>query len=293
MRGKQRREVVYVERGGDSSAKWLFWGALLGAGLALLYAPSSGEETRRNLQRKLWKLRAMTEEKLDELTQQFGGAKDIARGPAGGRGRGTSRATASARGFYGRSSAGRRPGKSSSGVWRMPARAGGHPLTSRSRSPERLRPGGWHRSPAGFLRRTLQAADEDNIPFLASALTFDALLAAVPFVLLLLIGLTHLAQAVTHGPPVDTVHLFHRFLPPHSTAAGPRPLRRHRAASDRHHPEPRAALALRGARLPLVQHPSLCRDPDLAQRHLRRVAPAHPAPRIHLCCTSWPSCATR
>jgi len=76
MRGRQGKEIVYVERGGDTSAKWLFWGALLGAGLALLYAPSSGEETRRNLQRKLWKLRAMTEEKLDELTQQLGGAKD-------------------------------------------------------------------------------------------------------------------------------------------------------------------------------------------------------------------------
>ena len=76
MRGRQRREVVYVERAGDTSAKWLFWGALLGAGVALLYAPSSGEDTRRNLQRKLWKLRAMTEEKLDELTQQLGGAKD-------------------------------------------------------------------------------------------------------------------------------------------------------------------------------------------------------------------------
>ncbi len=72
-RGRQRPEVVYVERGGDSSAKWLFWGALLGAGLALLYAPQRGEETRRNLQRKLWKLRAMTEEKLDELAQQFAG----------------------------------------------------------------------------------------------------------------------------------------------------------------------------------------------------------------------------
>jgi membrane protein len=62
----------------------------------------------------------------------------------------------------------------------------------------------------------LQAADEDNVPFLASALTFDALLAAVPFILLLLIGLTHLAQAVTQGPEVDTLYLFHRFLPPHS-----------------------------------------------------------------------------
>jgi gas vesicle protein len=80
MRGRQRSEVVYVERGGDSSAKWLFWGTLLGAGLALLYAPSSGEETRRTLQRKLWKLRAMTEEKLDEITQQFGGAKDSLEG---------------------------------------------------------------------------------------------------------------------------------------------------------------------------------------------------------------------
>jgi gas vesicle protein len=80
MRGKQRREVVYVERAGDASAKWLFWGALLGAGLALMYAPSSGEETRRNLQRKLWKLRAMTEEKLDEITQQFGGTRESLQG---------------------------------------------------------------------------------------------------------------------------------------------------------------------------------------------------------------------
>ena len=73
MRRSERPEVVYVERGGDSSAKWLFWGALVGAGLALLYAPRSGEETRRLLQRRLWKLRAMTEEKLDELSQQFSG----------------------------------------------------------------------------------------------------------------------------------------------------------------------------------------------------------------------------
>ncbi len=75
VRRKQGREVVYVERGGDASAKWLFWGAVLGAGLALMYAPRTGEETRRVLQRKLWKLRAVTEEKLDELAQQFGSGK--------------------------------------------------------------------------------------------------------------------------------------------------------------------------------------------------------------------------
>jgi gas vesicle protein len=72
VRRREPREVVYVDRGGDSSVKWLLWGALLGAGVALMYAPRSGEETRRSLQRRLWKLRAMTEEKLDELTQQFG-----------------------------------------------------------------------------------------------------------------------------------------------------------------------------------------------------------------------------
>lgn len=76
MPRRSKREVVYVERGADASAKWLFWGAVLGAGLALLYAPRSGEETRRVLQRKLWKLRAMTEEKLDELSQQFGAGKE-------------------------------------------------------------------------------------------------------------------------------------------------------------------------------------------------------------------------
>jgi YtxH-like protein len=80
VRRKRGTEVVYVERAGDASAKWLFWGAMLGAGLALLYAPRSGEETRRVLQRKLWKLRAMTEEKLDELSQQFGGVKESLEG---------------------------------------------------------------------------------------------------------------------------------------------------------------------------------------------------------------------
>lgn len=72
-RSRPRSEVVYVERGGDASARWLFWGAMLGAGLALLYAPRSGEETRRLVQRRLWKFRAMTEEKLDEFAQQLGG----------------------------------------------------------------------------------------------------------------------------------------------------------------------------------------------------------------------------
>ncbi len=76
VRRKQGSQVVYLERSGDSSAKWLFWGAVLGASVALLYAPRSGEETRRLVQRRMWKLRAMTEEKFDELAQQFGGVRE-------------------------------------------------------------------------------------------------------------------------------------------------------------------------------------------------------------------------
>ncbi len=71
----------------------------------------------------------------------------------------------------------------------------------------------------------MQAADENNIPFLASALTFDALLAAVPFVLLLLVGLTHFVQAlqsgtVLHVGPIDPAQLFHRFFPSQVEGSG-------------------------------------------------------------------------
>lgn len=53
----------------------------------------------------------------------------------------------------------------------------------------------WTSSPWGFLRRVLAAAYEDNILFLASALTFQALLAALPFVLLALATLGYFVQA--------------------------------------------------------------------------------------------------
>ena len=66
------RRVVYVERG-SSSVKALLLGALIGAGLALLYAPQSGEETRRGIKRRLRKVRAMAEEKVDELGERFSG----------------------------------------------------------------------------------------------------------------------------------------------------------------------------------------------------------------------------
>lgn len=67
--------VVYVEREGGSTIKALLLGAVIGAGVALLFAPQSGEETRRGIKRRLRKMRAMAEEKVDELSQRFSGSE--------------------------------------------------------------------------------------------------------------------------------------------------------------------------------------------------------------------------
>ncbi|HEY7818175.1 MAG TPA: YhjD/YihY/BrkB family envelope integrity protein, partial [Vicinamibacteria bacterium] len=81
-------------------------------------------------------------------------------------------------------------------------------------------PRAWYRSIRGFIWRTLQAADENNIPFLASALTFDGLLAAIPLLLLLFAGLGIILQWLEGGSSLDPQTLFERFLPPHNTFPG-------------------------------------------------------------------------
>lgn len=65
----------------------------------------------------------------------------------------------------------------------------------------------------------VQAADENRIPFLASALTFDAILAAVPLFLLVLAGLSW-AVGQTGGDPEQVSAFIERFLPPHETEPG-------------------------------------------------------------------------
>lgn len=57
-------------------------------------------------------------------------------------------------------------------------------------------------------------------------MTFDALLAAIPFVLLLLIGLTHLVLLLADASSIDPVTLFHGFLPPHESLPGQDPFGR-------------------------------------------------------------------
>jgi membrane protein len=78
----------------------------------------------------------------------------------------------------------------------------------------------WHESVSGFVIRTLQGADENHVPFFASAITFDALLAAIPFALLLLVGLTHAARLSAADSPGELSAILDRFLPQHDTTPG-------------------------------------------------------------------------
>lgn len=67
-------EVVFIEReDGGGALKWLVIGAALGAGLALLFAPQSGRETRRELRRGARRVRDLAEEAVGELKESFGG----------------------------------------------------------------------------------------------------------------------------------------------------------------------------------------------------------------------------
>jgi membrane protein len=73
--------------------------------------------------------------------------------------------------------------------------------------------GGWHRTVTGVVRRTIEAAYEDNIPFLAGALSFDILLTAIPFVGLVLGVVGYLVQYQLAIQQLNVHELLERFLP--------------------------------------------------------------------------------
>ena len=82
------------------------------------------------------------------------------------------------------------------------------------------REGGWHRSVTGVIWRTIEAAYEDNIPFLSSALAFDFLLTAIPFVGLALAVVGYLVQHQIATHQLNVHELLQRFLPNDTTAFG-------------------------------------------------------------------------
>ncbi|HWZ28417.1 MAG TPA: hypothetical protein VNX15_07640, partial [Gemmatimonadales bacterium] len=80
--------------------------------------------------------------------------------------------------------------------------------------------GGWHQSVVGMVRRTFQAAFEDNVPFLASGLSFDLLLTAIPFAALALAVVGYLVQHQVTAHQVTVHQLLQRFLPGGPTGRG-------------------------------------------------------------------------
>jgi gas vesicle protein len=64
-------EIVYVRDDGGSGVKWFLAGAALGGVLALLFAPHSGEHTRRLIRRRARDLRDLAEDGLEELGDRF------------------------------------------------------------------------------------------------------------------------------------------------------------------------------------------------------------------------------
>ena len=65
-RNEGKKKVVVIHEGG-SALKWLVVGAAVGGALALLFAPQSGEATRRDLSRRLRGLRRAAEARFNDI----------------------------------------------------------------------------------------------------------------------------------------------------------------------------------------------------------------------------------
>ena len=71
-----------------------------------------------------------------------------------------------------------------------------------------------------YIKRVWDNCGEDNVLFLAGGIAFNILLAALPFLLLLLTGLTYLLPAIAHVAPDQAVQQFADRLLPMETGSG-------------------------------------------------------------------------
>jgi len=67
----EQREIIYLERESPSIVRPLLVGLALGLGVGLLFAPQSGEDTRRALRRRLRRLRAFAGDQVDQLSERL------------------------------------------------------------------------------------------------------------------------------------------------------------------------------------------------------------------------------
>ncbi|MGH7688954.1 MAG: YihY/virulence factor BrkB family protein [Gemmatimonadaceae bacterium] len=71
-----------------------------------------------------------------------------------------------------------------------------------------------------YLVRMWDNAYEDNVLFLASGISFDVLLASIPFVITLVSGVTFLLNLSPAASSAQITDIVDRMLPPHSDAMG-------------------------------------------------------------------------
>ena len=71
MRDRDEGPYIVIERDSGGGVGSFVLGALVGAGLALLFAPQSGEETQEELKTQARKLRAAAEDRVREAQQQL------------------------------------------------------------------------------------------------------------------------------------------------------------------------------------------------------------------------------
>jgi gas vesicle protein len=79
MRDHNDVPYIVIERDGGGQIGGFLVGALLGAGLALLFAPKSGEETQAELRDRALKLRDAAEDRMREAQRNLEGRLDHAR----------------------------------------------------------------------------------------------------------------------------------------------------------------------------------------------------------------------
>lgn len=79
MREREQVPYIVVEREGTGLGAF-FLGALLGAGVALLFAPRSGEETQQELKERMGRLRDVADQRVKEARENIEGKLEQARG---------------------------------------------------------------------------------------------------------------------------------------------------------------------------------------------------------------------
>jgi len=79
MRDQDDVPYIVIERDSGGGAGSFLLGALVGAGLALLFAPKTGEETQEELKEQAHKLRVVAEERVRDAQRQLEERLDEAR----------------------------------------------------------------------------------------------------------------------------------------------------------------------------------------------------------------------